>query len=91
MTMRFTPLAPNVWRATAASLRATRKVRIAAVSLTSVIRTACSRGSTSMCPCVIGWTSMKATTVSSWYVKLAGDSPRTISQKTHWSLMPPKA
>src|ERR1700694_41176 len=29
------------------------------------------------------WTSMKAITESSWYVKLAGDSPRRISQNTH--------
>ena len=29
---------------------------------------------------------MKATTVSSWYVKLAGEVPARISQKMHWSL-----
>src|SRR5438552_1666065 len=85
-TNRFTPAAASVWRTSAASLRATLNVRMAAVSFRSAIRTACSRGTTSMWPCVIGWTSMNATTLSSWYVKLAGDSPRRISQKTHWPL-----
>src|SRR5437763_13228637 len=86
MTRMLIPLAPSVCRAIAASLRATRKVRIADVSLMSVISTACSRGTTSMCPWVMGWMSMKATTVSSWYTQLAGEVPWTMSQKTHWSL-----
>src|SRR2546427_1090368 len=80
-TNRFTPLAPSVCRASSASCRATLNARIATVSLTSRINTACSRGTTSMWPCVMGWMSMNATTVSSSWVKLAGASPRTMAQK----------
>src|SRR6266851_4316975 len=86
MTSRLAPAAPSVCRARAAICRATLKARIAAVSSTSCMSTACARGTTSMWPWVIGWMSMKATTLSSWWVKLAGASPLTIAQKMQSSL-----
>src|SRR5438477_11368260 len=81
MTSRFAPLAPRVCRASAAMRRATLNARMAEVSLTSCMSTACSRGTTSMWPCVIGWMSMNAMTLSSSWVRLAGASPFTIAQK----------
>src|SRR5438270_3170709 len=81
MTSRFAPLAPRVCRASAAIRRATLNERMAEVSLTSCMSTACSRGTTSMWPCVIGWMSMNAMTLSSTWVRLAAASPLTIAQK----------
>src|SRR6266481_6583534 len=86
ITSRLAPAAPRVCRARAAICRATLKARIAAVSSTSCMSTAWARGTTSMWPYVIGWMSMKATTLSSWWVKLAGASPLTIAQKMQSSL-----
>src|SRR5579872_2020546 len=40
-----------------------------------------------MWPCVMGWMSMNATTVSSEWTKLASASPRMMLQKTHSSAM----